>query len=152
MATSVVDPPMRRTTMGMNVTSTDTNTPAHTAPNRSISKLRRTRAGCQLGSVTREFSLTVGSRSIAPRSRSAERAPRPVPAASAVPATRPTHRAAEAARRWADRPARAGRGRRDHHAAVRLDADGFRAHACLLLHHEVHDPALVREHPLERDR
>ena len=48
IATSVGVPPIRRTTTGMNVTSTDTNVPAHTALNRSISKLRRTRDGSQL--------------------------------------------------------------------------------------------------------
>ena len=52
MATSVVVPPMRRTTTGMNVTSTDTKMPAQIAEKTSILKLARTLAGSQFGSVT----------------------------------------------------------------------------------------------------
>ena len=52
IATSVVVPPMRRTTTGMNVTSTDTKVPAQMAVKKSIRKFRRTRAGSQLASVT----------------------------------------------------------------------------------------------------
>ena len=52
MATSVGVPPMRRTTTGMNATSTETNVPAQTALKTSIWKFRRTRDGIQLGSVT----------------------------------------------------------------------------------------------------
>ena len=48
MATSVVDPPSRRTTMGMNVMRTAMYTPPQMALNVSIRKLRRTRAGAQL--------------------------------------------------------------------------------------------------------
>ena len=51
MATSVVDPPSRRTTMGMNVMRTAMYTPPQMALNVSIRKLRRTRAGAQLPSM-----------------------------------------------------------------------------------------------------
>ena len=43
---------MRRTTMGMNVTSTDTNVPAQMALKKSMRKLRRTREGSQSALVT----------------------------------------------------------------------------------------------------
>src|SRR5581483_7047740 len=53
IATSVGVPPMRRTTTGMNATSTDTKEPARTGEKTTRGKVARTRGGCQLESVTR---------------------------------------------------------------------------------------------------
>ena len=52
IATSVGEPPIRRTTTGMNVTRTAEKTPAHAPEKTSMWKLCRTRAGCQFRSVT----------------------------------------------------------------------------------------------------
>src|SRR2546429_962851 len=51
IATSVVDPPRRRTTIGMKVTRTAMYTPPQIALNVSIRKLRRTRGGDQFTSM-----------------------------------------------------------------------------------------------------
>ena len=52
IATSSVEPPMRRTTTGMKAMRTVTKMPEQTPLKRSMRKLRRTRAGSQFGSVT----------------------------------------------------------------------------------------------------
>src|SRR5882672_7842239 len=163
IATSVVDPPIRRTTTGMNAMRTETNAPAPRALNRSIRKLRRTRDGSQFGSVTARkltaaaalchrptgLGATFGTRSIA-----AART-RPVPASRTVaPATRagrPRPEATSARPALAERAAGARRGRADHDPAVRLHADGLGLQTLLSLHRQVHDAPLVGEHRLERD-
>src|SRR5688500_11318783 len=121
IATSVVEPPIRRTITGMKATSTDTNAPAPSALNRSIRKFRRTREGVQFGSVTarkltaapapchrpRWLGPAFGTRSIGPARPRAIAAARPVAATAHAAGPRPeATRAAGAA--LAERSARAG--------------------------------------------
>src|SRR6266850_1079761 len=162
IATSSVVPPMRRTTTGMKAMRTVTKAPAQTALNRSIRKLRRTRAGSQFGSVTARkltgaaplrhrlarLGAAFGTGSIASRPRTVAAA-RPVPA---VAGSTTRSRADSAAARPAlpEGPAGTGRGRADHDASVRLHAHGFGLQALLALHGEMHDAPFVREHRLER--
>src|SRR6185503_1894318 len=162
IATSVVDPPMRRTTTGMKATRTVTKAPAHIPLKRSMRKLRRTRAGSQFGSVTarkltacrvlchqlRALRAAFGTRSIAAGAWPVTAA-RSV-AASAWTARRPGAKTATA--RWpvAEWPAGAGRSRTDNDASVRLHADRLRLQPGLPLHREVNDSPRVSEHRLER--
>src|SRR5688572_7538825 len=160
IATSVVEPPIRRTITGMKATSTDTKAPAPSALNRSIRKLRRTREGVQFGSVTARkltaapapchrpmrLGTSFGTRSIAARPRSVA-ATRTVAASATHAARRPGSEAARAALdRWS---ARAGRRRADDDAAVGLHAHRLGLQPGLALHRKVNDAPLVGEHRLE---
>src|SRR5688572_24320846 len=157
IATSVVEPPIRRTITGMNATSTDTNAPAPSALKRSMRKLRRTRAGVQFGSVTARkltaatapchrflrycdvgdahtssgrLGTSFGTRSIGsawPRSIAAAR-----PVAATAHAAGPRPEATRAA--LAERSAGAGRRRADDDAAVGLHADRLGLQPRLALH------------------
>src|SRR5438094_1404685 len=163
IATSVVDPPIRRTTTGMNAMRTETNAPAPRALKRSIRKLRRTREGSQFGSVTARkltaaaalchrptgLGATFGTRSIAAARTRSVTASRTV--APAARAGRPRPEATPARPALAERATGARRRRADHHAAVRLHADGLGLQTLLSLHRQVHDAPLIGEHRLERD-
>src|SRR5688500_104685 len=153
IATSVVEPPIRRTITGMKATSTDTKAPAPSALNRSIRKLRRTREGVQFGSVTARkltaapapchrparLGTSFGTRSIAARPRSVSTAG-PVAASATHAARRPGSEAAGAT--LGKGSARAGRGRADDDAAVGLHAYRLGLQPGLALHREVHDATL----------
>src|SRR5437762_714710 len=102
------------------------------------------------GNVTDELSRGAeASRAWRPYARRARRirAPPGEPTGTGRPRAGPE--AAAALWTETDRAARTCGGRADHHAPVRIHADGLGLDARLLLHGEVHDPPLVREHRLE---
>src|SRR2546428_33644 len=89
----------------------------------------------------------VGARRVSAGS-GAEPAGRPVPVGPPGPPG--PAEPARSSRTELGRAARARSGRADDHAAIRIDADRLGLHAGRVLHREVDDSPLVREHRLER--